>query len=320
WHYGDVMHSFDADRQVWCYDVGGHAWTNSEFSPDLWLWYAFLRSGRADIFRFAEAMTRHTGEVDVYHLGPWAGLGTRHGVTHWGDSCKQHRIANALYRRIFYYLTADERAGDLLRELADSERTFLMLDPLRKIRTDSYPPDPAALDVGVRTDWGALAGAWFTEWERNGPRAAEARDKLLTSMASIAALPRGFLQADARYDLATGRPTPAWTPTRRRGSRTARTPPAPGATSSLRPCRGSTDTTATGRPGRSGPRCTPPPARRGCSRRAPRSSPCPPSSASPSSATASRSRSRTAPDGDVADVVVLPAEVVAYGDDAVDVL
>ena len=75
WHYGDVMHSFDADRQVWCYDVGGHAWTNSEFSPDLWLWYAFLRSGRADIFRFAEAMTRHTGEVDVYHLGPWAGPG-----------------------------------------------------------------------------------------------------------------------------------------------------------------------------------------------------------------------------------------------------
>ncbi|WP_345581398.1 Tat pathway signal sequence domain protein [Nonomuraea rosea] len=205
WHHGDVMHSFDADRRVWCYDVGGHAWTNSEFSPDLWLWYAFLRSGRADIFRFAEAMTRHTGEVDVYHLGPWAGLGTRHGVTHWGDSCKQHRISNALYRRIFYYLTADERTGDLLHELADSERSFLVLDPGRKVRTGPYAPEPAALDVSLCTDWGALAGAWFTEWERNGPRAEAARRKLLAGMESIAALPNGFLQANTRYDLATGR-------------------------------------------------------------------------------------------------------------------
>ena len=68
---------------------------NSELSPDLWLWYAFLRSGRADLFRFAEAMTRHTGEVDVYHLGRFAGLGSRqHDVQHWGCSAKQVRISH----------------------------------------------------------------------------------------------------------------------------------------------------------------------------------------------------------------------------------
>ena len=39
-----------------------------------------LRTGDAGLFRFAEAMTRHTGEVDVYHLGRFKGLGTRHGV------------------------------------------------------------------------------------------------------------------------------------------------------------------------------------------------------------------------------------------------
>lgn len=72
WDYGDIMHSYDPARHQWRYDVGGYAWDNSELSPDLWLWYAYLRSGRADIFRFAEAMTRHTGEVDVYHLGDWA--------------------------------------------------------------------------------------------------------------------------------------------------------------------------------------------------------------------------------------------------------
>ena len=107
------MHTYDADRHVWRYDVGGYAWDNSELSTDIWLWLYFLRSGRADVFRFAEAMTRHTGEVDVHHLGRFAPLGSRHNVMHWGCSAKQLRISTALNRRYYYYLTADERVGDL---------------------------------------------------------------------------------------------------------------------------------------------------------------------------------------------------------------
>src|SRR5699024_10529841 len=84
WNYGDLMHSYDADRHTWRYDVGGYAWDNSELSPDLWLWTAFCRTGRADVFRLAERLTRHTGDVDVYHAGQWKGLGTRHNVQHWG--------------------------------------------------------------------------------------------------------------------------------------------------------------------------------------------------------------------------------------------
>ena len=176
WNYGDIMHSYDPDRHVWRYDVGGYAWDNSELSPDLWLWYQYLRSGRADVFRFAEAMTRHTGEVDVYHLGKYRDLGTRHGVLHWADSAKQLRISTAAYRRFYYFLTADERVGDLMRDLVDADRTFLVLDPLRKIRTEPYEPDPHALGVGTGTDWSGLAAAWLTEWERGGEpgRAAQA--------------------------------------------------------------------------------------------------------------------------------------------------
>src|SRR5690606_2978184 len=104
------------------------------------------------IFRFAEAMTRHTGDVDTYHLGEWRRLGTRHGVQHWGDSAKQVRISNAGYRRHFYFLTADERVGDQLHELVDAEETFLVLDPIRKIREEPYEPDPEALGIGFGTD------------------------------------------------------------------------------------------------------------------------------------------------------------------------
>ncbi|GAB2325881.1 hypothetical protein STREPTOSP366_10870 [Streptomyces variabilis] len=207
-----IADTYDTVRHQWRYDVGGYAWDNSELSPDLWLWYAYLRSGRADIFRFAEAMTRHTGEVDVYHLGAWAGLGTRHGVQHYADSAKQQRIANTTYRRFHYFLTADERTGDLMHANVDSDETFLALDLLRKIRTEPYTPDPGALSIGFGTDWSGLVSAWLTEWERKGPKWQKARARVLSTMETIAAQPNGFVQGSGLYDLATGRFAVAGTP------------------------------------------------------------------------------------------------------------
>ncbi|MEU9556791.1 Tat pathway signal sequence domain protein [Streptomyces fumanus] len=213
WDYGDIMHTYDTARHQWRYDIGGYAWDNSELSPDLWLWYAYLRSGRADIFRFAEAMTRHTGEVDVYHLGQWAGLGTRHGVQHYADSAKQQRIANTTYRRFYYFLTGDERVGDLMRANVDSDETFLVLDPQRKVRPDpDYRPDPHALSIGFGTDWSGLVSAWLTEWERKGPQWEKARARVLSTMETIAAQPNGFVQGSGLYDLDTGRFAVADTP------------------------------------------------------------------------------------------------------------
>lgn len=203
WDYGDVMHTYDEQRHVWRYDVGGYAWDNSELSTDIWLWHYFLHSGRADVFRMAEAMTRHTGEVDVHHIGPFAPLGSRHSVQHWGDSAKQLRISTAINRRFMYYLTADERIGDLLSEQVDAVERLRTVIPGRKIGQVAPADDPKNFaSVAFGTDWGAVAAAWFTEWERSGqPRY---RDKLLASMASIAAQPHGFLAGGGVMDLRTG--------------------------------------------------------------------------------------------------------------------
>ncbi|WP_220729768.1 exo-rhamnogalacturonan lyase family protein [Streptomyces radicis] len=204
WDYGDVMHDYDGTRHRWPYDVGGYAWDNSELSTDLWLWYHYLRTGDATAFRFAEAMTRHTGEVDMYHLGEWKGLGTHHGVQHWGDSAKQVRISNAGYRRFYYFLTADERVGDVLHELIDADRSFLVLDPGRKLADEPFDPDPAALPLGKSTDWGALALAWLTEWERGGDEIAHT--KLINGATTIAALPNAWAQGgNVTYNLENGR-------------------------------------------------------------------------------------------------------------------
>ncbi|MES2337215.1 MAG: Tat pathway signal sequence domain protein [Pseudomonadota bacterium] len=204
WNHGDVMHSYDADRHQWKYDIGGFAWANSELSPDLWLWYAALRSGDAKTFRLAEAMTRHTGEVDVYHLGRFAGLGTRHGVQHWSDSSKQPRVSNVAYRRIFYYLTADERVGDLMRALSTSQDALTAVEIGRKVPSRDPTPLPAGtIAMSFGTTWSVLAGAWLAEWERTGD--ARMRDRIIAGMDSIGRLPQGWLTGSAPYHLASGR-------------------------------------------------------------------------------------------------------------------
>lgn len=197
WDYGDIRHTYDADRHEWRYDVGGFAWDNSELSPDLWLWYAWLRSGRADIFRFAEAMVHHTSEVDIYHLGRFQGLGSRHNVQHWGCSAKQARISTSAYRRFYYYLTADERTGDIMREVLSADAKMDEVDPVRKIagRVDKGPW-PAR--IGFGTDWGSIVANVLTEWERTGdPRW---RDKLVRGMKGIAAMPHGFFTGSGGYE------------------------------------------------------------------------------------------------------------------------
>ncbi|MBT1695653.1 Tat pathway signal sequence domain protein [Fulvivirgaceae bacterium PWU4] len=202
WNYGDVMHSYDRDRHQWRYDVGGYAWDNSELSTDIWLWHYFLYSGRADVFRMAEAMTRHTGEVDVHHLGKFSPLGSRHNVQHWGCSAKQLRISTVENRRFYYYLTADERVGDLMREQLNADRTLRDIVPGRKIGQKAAQAEGYA-SISFGTDWGALAAAWFTEWERTGDK--QIMNKLLNSMRTIAQQPHGFFTGGAEMELSTGK-------------------------------------------------------------------------------------------------------------------
>jgi hypothetical protein len=206
WNYGDVMHTYDPDRHVWRYDVGGYAWDNSELSTDIWLWLYFMHTGRADVFRFAEAMTRHTGEVDVHHLGRFAPLGSRHNVLHWGCSAKQLRISTVLNRRYYYYLTGDERVGDLMREQIEAASALRTIQPTRKLaETRKRPPQDPESDhawLGFGTDWGSIAGAWLTEWERTRDRRTRAR--LVASMRTIGGQPRGFFTGGGPMHLETG--------------------------------------------------------------------------------------------------------------------
>jgi hypothetical protein len=192
WDFGDIMHNYDFGRHEWRYDIGGWAWVNTELMPDMLLWYSFLRTGRADLYRFAEAMTRHTSEVDVHHTGPFAPLGSRHNVNHWGDGAKQPRISHAGLKRAFYFLSGgDERTGDLLREQVDADLAYAYLvqfngahylpnpDGTHRLDDRASGPAPRPEEFGPRPtaesrqpftrfglEWMCYALNWTTEWER----------------------------------------------------------------------------------------------------------------------------------------------------------
>jgi hypothetical protein len=215
WQFGDFMHSYSAPRHVWHYDWGGHAWDNTELGAPLWMWYSFLRSGRADLFRLAEAHTRNTSETCCYHLGPMAGLGSRHNVVKWGDGAKEARVSQSAHWRPFYYLTTDERAGDIMHENAINAGISVgNFDPMR----EAEPRGPTEPKVRIRIgpDWFALAGNWMAEWERTND--TKWRDKILAGVDSIIAMPFGLetgkpegnskaLAATVGFDNATGKLT-----------------------------------------------------------------------------------------------------------------
>jgi hypothetical protein len=206
WYFGNIMHSYDDTRHVWRYDLGGMAWDNTELGSDMWLWYSFLRTGRADIFRLAEAETRNTSEVDVYHLGRFAGLGSRHNVVPWGCGAKEARISQAAWKRFYYYLTSDERVGDLMDEVANADFKAVEYDPMRL----AQPRNARELQYPGRVrsgpDWLAFIGNWMTKWERTGD--TQWRDKIYAGMDSLSAMHYGFRSGRNLvygYDARTGK-------------------------------------------------------------------------------------------------------------------
>lgn len=163
WNYGDFMHTYDAYRHNWLYDFGGYAWQNTELVPNMWLWLYFLRTGRRDVYEIAEAMTKHTSEVDMYHSGEYKGLGSRHNVVHWGCQAKEVRISMAGLHRYYYFLTADPRTKTIIEEVAENEKAFECLEPLREF----YQRKDNLIPIRTGPDWVSLLSNWFTNWELN---------------------------------------------------------------------------------------------------------------------------------------------------------
>jgi hypothetical protein len=196
--YGDFQIQYDETKKNWKYDEGGRAWINEELMPGIFLWQLFLRTGRLDVFRRAEAMSRHA-EVDMYHIGPLRGIGTRHNVRHWG--CGDHEIRQSMAgnKRYFHLITGDERTREIiLDECQDVGKASVFL---RKARNK-----PGRTAYADNMDSGTLGPGlssyfwnWLAVWEFTG--CPKHRDMVLNGMRYMASRdqPYGFAGISMSY-------------------------------------------------------------------------------------------------------------------------
>ncbi|MCY3772326.1 MAG: hypothetical protein OXG98_09955 [Gemmatimonadetes bacterium] len=116
--YGDVLVDWDDEENDWKHR-GRWGWCNSEWDPRHAVWIQYLRTGDPRYYVLAEAMTRHSMDVDTCHWHPFrpymAGGCYRHGVDHFSDEpCASHTFIDNWMD--YYYLTGDGRALEVLRE------------------------------------------------------------------------------------------------------------------------------------------------------------------------------------------------------------
>jgi hypothetical protein len=132
--YGDVRVTFDGTR--WS------QWGHNEPAQDYEIWLQFMRTGDPKYFDAAQALSRHTMDVDNTHwpAGPrylgdtnypldywnsldsppatkWLGIGRRHSAQHWQHALSAHVWVQGWLAD--YYLAADHRALEVAVQTAD---------------------------------------------------------------------------------------------------------------------------------------------------------------------------------------------------------
>lgn len=132
--YGDVMVNYDGN--AWS------QWAHNEPAQDFQLWLQFMRTGDARYFEAAQALSRHTMDVDNTHwpddpkydgdsnypLDYWKtlrqppgakyrGIGRRHSAQHWMHVLSAHVWVQGWLAD--YYLAADHRGLDVALQTAE---------------------------------------------------------------------------------------------------------------------------------------------------------------------------------------------------------
>ncbi len=134
--YGDQKNMFFRDDWF--------RWQNNEPAIDFMLWLQFMRTGDSKYYHAAEAMSRHTMDVDNVHwpteetyfgdtnesldwfrhaakestANPYLGVGRRHANQHWAALLSAHVWLEGWIAS--YYLTGYHRGLDIARLTADS--------------------------------------------------------------------------------------------------------------------------------------------------------------------------------------------------------
>ena len=144
-HWEPWYGMFDyGDQKNYYFRDDWYRWQNNEPAIDFMYWLQFMRSGNPDYYFTAEAMSRHTMDVDNVHwptdepyygetnesldywkwasretkANPYLGIGRRHANQHWVALLSAHVWLQGWIAS--YYLTGYHRGLDIARLTADS--------------------------------------------------------------------------------------------------------------------------------------------------------------------------------------------------------
>ena len=131
------------DGKTYYYKGQWYQWTNNEPTVDFMLWTNFMRTGNPKYYTMAQAMSRHTMDVDNIHwpkkrryLGeindaidfwnyqdepestPYLGIGRRHANEHWYSLLSAHVWIQGWIAS--YYLTGDNRSLEIAKMTGDT--------------------------------------------------------------------------------------------------------------------------------------------------------------------------------------------------------
>ncbi|MDF0718113.1 hypothetical protein PY092_18265 [Muricauda sp. 334s03] len=131
------------DGKTYYYNGKWVQWTNNEPTVDFMLWTNFMRTGDPKYFELAQAMSRHTMDVDNIHWPkkrtyfgqindaidfwnfedepestPYLGIGRRHANEHWYSLLSAHVWIQGWIAD--YYLAADHRALEVAKMTGDT--------------------------------------------------------------------------------------------------------------------------------------------------------------------------------------------------------
>jgi len=138
-NYGDIRGLFyggcnsDVSSCVWS-EEGRYGWSGNSGEPSNQLWVQFMRHPEQAVFLDAEALAKHTLDVQMVHYGDANSLGTdissgrnqefsvgslhRHGKQAWSGYAKLPEYSHVAGVETYYYLTGDMRAKETLFEAA----------------------------------------------------------------------------------------------------------------------------------------------------------------------------------------------------------
>jgi len=96
---------------------GGEGWNNGEKTLSAY-WFHWWMTGRRRYFDYGAAYVRHLVDIDTFHAGPYAGMGTRHPQVHWA-SPSEARQSSFRGMMQHFWITGDLVTLDSLRQTMD---------------------------------------------------------------------------------------------------------------------------------------------------------------------------------------------------------